>query len=258
MGGGESGPCSDMPAFANADGTISGEVRFETEEEARHALPLLDGSEIQGMKIAVSLDHSARNATKLFITGLPAGMHWQALKEHCLQAGGKIAFVAVQGGKGKGGPSGSCFNHGPGLTFGEVRFESAEHARNAMQVMNGSRLGGSQIWIQPDPYSKDSAKLIVHDIPTTVMWQELKDHFSQCGPVAFANVHNPFKGGKKGSFCDKGFDHRYDKGYGKGYDKGGYDKGYCKGYDRCFDKGYDKGYGHHGGYSYGGGMKGGW
>eukprot|EP00933_Yihiella_yeosuensis_P081193 TRINITY_DN94754_c0_g1_i1.p1 TRINITY_DN94754_c0_g1~~TRINITY_DN94754_c0_g1_i1.p1 ORF type:complete len:566 (+),score=132.85 TRINITY_DN94754_c0_g1_i1:66-1700(+) len=82
---------------------------------------------------------------------------------------------------------------------GEVRFESPQSAMNAKQTLDGSLLGGQSIKVMLDANSQDGTKILVFDLPPTVEWQELKDHFSQCGTVAFANTGNQrAKGAGKG------------------------------------------------------------
>merc|ERR1719181_1897688 len=72
------------------------------------------------------------------------------------------------------------------------------HAQNAVAVLNGSNLGGQKIRVGADPMSKDGSKLIVHNIPGGMEWQEVKAHFEAIGPVAFCDcsVGGKGKGGK--------------------------------------------------------------
>mmetsp|Transcript_97595 Transcript_97595/g.271522 ORF Transcript_97595/g.271522 Transcript_97595/m.271522 type:complete len:545 (+) Transcript_97595:100-1734(+) len=157
-----------------------GEVRYETPEEAQQAVSVLNGSVIEGATISAMLDQSSKDNSKLIITGLPSGLQWQELKDHCAQ-GGRVAYVNVKQGPPLTGAFGDQME-------GEVRFDAAEHAQTAMQKLNGSVLGGRQIWIRADPNSKDHTRLIVTGFPQSIQWQELKDHFSSIGTVAFAQV----------------------------------------------------------------------
>merc|ERR1719253_1069954 len=75
-----------------------------------------------------------------------------------------------------------------GALIGEVRYENPLHAQQAMQMLNGSLLGGAQISVMASPGSQDGTKLLVQGIPAGAEWQELKDHFGTIGPVAFAQT----------------------------------------------------------------------
>merc|ERR1712113_330284 len=54
--------------------------------------------------------------------------------------------------------------------------------------LNGTLLGGSQISVVAAPNSQDGSKLRVHGVPPGMQWQDVKDHFSTIGTVAFCNV----------------------------------------------------------------------
>jgi len=135
----------------------------------------------------------------------------------------------------------------PGVQLcGEVRFENAEDARTAMKSLNGSTVGGSQIYIQPDPRSQDGAKLIVHGVPAGIEWQELKDHFAPIGEVAFCQIRQP----PQNNGCMMG----------KGKSGGGKCWGSYAGFGGCGGFGSFggfSGFGSYGGYSKGKGSKGG-
>lgn len=80
-----------------------------------------------------------------------------------------------------------------GGVVGEVRFDTKGATMKALNMMNGKPLNGSPLELQLDPSSKDGCKLIVGGIPEGIEWQELKDHFSAVGTVAFTNI----KGGNR-------------------------------------------------------------
>ncbi|CAE8616326.1 unnamed protein product [Polarella glacialis] len=202
--------------------TSTGEVRFETMEEAESALEALDNGMLQGSRITLTSDPNSKDGTKLFVSGIPSGTEWQELKDFCQQAG-RVAYANVGGkGGGKGGgrgtspgrpPAGGSYREAPSRSApgafpvapgypygppppvmtcqGEVRFSSLEDAQQATARLSGSVLGGSQIWVQPDNSSQDGTRLIVHNIVPGLAWQELKDHFSSIGTVAFAQVKQP-------------------------------------------------------------------
>merc|ERR1740123_1377289 len=96
--------------------------------------------------------------------------------------GGRAGGFGGCGGKGGGGVSTS------GGTVGEVRFDQREAATVAQRALQGSVLNGASLQIHFDPSSQDQTKLQVMGITPGTSWKELKDHFSQAGQVAFANI----------------------------------------------------------------------
>merc|ERR1719507_1513366 len=99
----------------------------------------------------------------------------------------------MKGGKGasSGGGGGACKGSG-GPQVAEVRFHDPSHAQAAVQFLNGSSLNGTSISVEWDASSKDGSKLQVSNIPAGVRWEQVKEHFQQCGEVAFAG----YKDGK--------------------------------------------------------------
>lgn len=187
-----------------------GEVRYESAYLAQQALEALQGCEMEeGRELSLTIDPHSKDGSKLIVSGVPAGIGWQELKDFLQQAGPPVTYCGLA-------------SADPRQYVGEVRYESAEHAQAAMQALNGSMLLGSQIFIMSAPDSQDGTKLMVKGFAPGTQWQELKDHFGQIGPVAFAAVHqkhsqdfwqNPMlgvtaamgsgggkKGGKKGGF----------------------------------------------------------
>merc|ERR1719491_2760848 len=81
---------------------------------------------------------------------------------------------------------------------GEIRYDDPMHAQMAVSDLNGSTFSGSTITVRLDTKSKDGTKLVVEGVPSGTEWQELKDHFSQMGTVAFAGVKGAAKGNGKG------------------------------------------------------------
>lgn len=154
---------------------LTGEVRFDTAELAEQALQL-DGSELDGHDIGVSVDPHSQDATKLHVKGLPPGCRWQELKDHFSQMGTAPVYADVNS-----AASGAC--------IGEVRYDVLAHAKMALQQLNGSTLGEATIWVMTAPGSVDGSKLVVQGLTPGTQWQELKDHFSRIGQVAFAAVH---------------------------------------------------------------------
>mmetsp|Transcript_105227 Transcript_105227/g.285753 ORF Transcript_105227/g.285753 Transcript_105227/m.285753 type:complete len:430 (-) Transcript_105227:58-1347(-) len=174
-------------------GPSIGEVRMSTAEEALLATQLLNGSQLGGGTIQVTMHANSTDNTKLAVTGIPAGVSWQDLKDFFKQCGTVMHADTAQAGHGGGGQH-------PGT--GEVRYDDPQQAMLALQALNGSQLGSSQIFLALDPGSTDMSKLTVTGIAPGIGWQELKDHFSSMGVVAFADVHKG--GGKWGGGKGKG------------------------------------------------------
>lgn len=168
-----------------------GEIRFETADEAKQAVTVLNGSTLMGAEITVKQHPTSKDGTKLQVFGIPPQCQWQELKDAFAKVGTVVFADVVQSQRLP-----------PGMKIeGEVRYDDPAHAQTAMTSLNGSFLGGCQIFIELDPKSSDGAKIIVHGLLPNIGWQELKDHFSPVGTVAFAQIHT--KGGFKG--IGKGF-----------------------------------------------------
>jgi len=167
------------------------EVRYESPEDAQRAVEVLDGSELEGVKVSVMLDQTSKDGSKVLVTQLPAGVQWQTVKDHCSQ-GGQVAYVKVRQPVNHGAPKSSSGAEG------EVRFESPSDTAVALKQLHGSWLGNRQIWLTLDPSSKDQTRLLVSGIAPFIQWQELKDHFSCIGSVAFAQVKSEAGGFHQG------------------------------------------------------------
>ena len=68
--------------------------------------------------------------------------------------------------------------------IGEVHMGTGEEAMQAVQVLNGSQLGGATIEVK----MHEETKLAITGIPTGVSLQNLEDHFGQCGTVKHADT----------------------------------------------------------------------
>jgi len=182
------GQCGKV-AFANtkSETPAIGAVRYETAEEAANAMELLVGAQMESSTIEVKLHAGSTDKTKLQVFGLPPGTEWQELKDFFGQSG-KVIFAEVLS---------NPFDTGAGLV-GELRYDDPSIAQQAVDVLNGSKLGGVEITVILDKTSTDGSKLVVKGIPPGIEWQELKDHFASLGKVAFANVKGAGKGKGKG------------------------------------------------------------
>ncbi|CAK0800673.1 unnamed protein product [Prorocentrum cordatum] len=160
-----------------------GQIRMSTAAEAEKALQLLNGSQLMGSVLEVKLHSGSTDATKLHVSGIPAGAAWQELKDHFASCGTVLHSETTP--------------IIPGQEFtGEVRFEDPQHAQLALKTLNGSRIGASQIFISLDQNSTDKTKLVVTGLSPGTEWKELKDHFASMGTVAHADVHKSKNGGK--------------------------------------------------------------
>lgn len=90
--------------------------------------------------------------------------------------------------KGKDGKGITTMLRDDSVTVGEVRYCIPSHAKVAVQRFNGKALYGSKLTVELDPKSSDQSKVLIHGIPDEAQWQEVKDHFSKVGEVAFAEV----------------------------------------------------------------------
>lgn len=162
-----------------------GEVRYEDAAAAQHALNYDD---FHGHPVTIKADQTSVDGTKVLVLGLPGTCQWQELKDF-MGAAGPVAFVQVRQLSLEGvGPATASLAVGPAsLAVGQVRFENPADALEA-SANDGSWIAGHQVSVQLDPSSHDLSKLIVQGLPATFRWQELKDHFSQFGPVAFAQM----------------------------------------------------------------------
>mmetsp|Transcript_108702 Transcript_108702/g.307438 ORF Transcript_108702/g.307438 Transcript_108702/m.307438 type:complete len:445 (-) Transcript_108702:203-1537(-) len=212
----------------DSEGVI-GEVRFEKDEDASRALAELNGSTVENSPITVEPDEV--NAKKIIVRGLPLHIEWQELKDHCATIGA-VAFVKVwPPSPGKFGQVVERSQPVPGTSVGEVRYDSTSDARQAMLLLDGTNLHGYQLSLQMDNSSKDGTKLIVYGLAPGIQWQEIKDHFSQVGTVAFANITGVLPGGGQGAY-QGGFDPSFGSpwgvpcfGYGCGFQPAGFAKG---------------------------------
>lgn len=170
------------------------EVRFQTPTEAQYAMGL-NGRELHGVRLELELDDASKDMTKVLVHGLPHNVSWQAVKQFFSQAG----TVVYTGFLGPGGKTRRAMLRGNGV--GEVRFSTSAEAQYATQTLNGSVLMGEKVTVEPDPASADNTKVLVHGVPQSAEWQELKDHFTQAGSVVYAGFlqkGGPGKGGGKG------------------------------------------------------------
>lgn len=158
-----------------------GTVKYQSADEAMQAVAFLNGSTMQGAPGPLQVSQHPNDPTKLKVVGLPPGCERIDLQTYFSQAG-QVWQAEIVGAL----PEGI-------VLVGEVRYDNASLAQNAMQSLNGSDLGGSAICIDVDINSPNGTRLHVTNIPTSIQWQELKDHFSHAGHVAFVQIHQVAK-----------------------------------------------------------------
>jgi len=161
---------------------ITGQVRFDTPEKAQAAVALA-GTVLEGHEIAIKLHAGSKDRTKVQVFNIPSHLEWQELKDFFVQKGITPVFCET------------CSSESTGA---EVRYDDPQHAQDAVNALDGGILGGAEIRVAVDQTSTDGSKLIVTNVPAGIEWQELKDHFGQCGTVAFVKTRD--KGAGKGRF----------------------------------------------------------
>lgn len=217
--------------------TVCGEIRYENPEHAAQAVAMLDGSLFSGVTIGVAIDGLCKDNSRVIVSKLSEDASWQDLKDH-FQTIGPVAYSGIRrpwgdkskgkGFKGKGFKGEMDFFGGLGAMpmafggeigfLGEIRFDSPLPAQQAVATLDGSNLKGCPIQVQIDPSTPGGSKLLVANLAPNTAWQDLKDHFSSCGPVAYATIHSgpglPPLGNPEVMMMpmDKGF-----KGKGKGF-----------------------------------------
>jgi len=184
-----------------------GEVCFTLPASVHKAMETLDGSLLGGSILSVKQTLTCEDERTVIVYGLPQGIRQQQLKDHFAKVA-PVQSVSVSSsphsGAGKSNFKGACRSHGGTLTalgveveydstgmLGEVRYDDPQHAQRAINDLHGSIIRETTISVEPDVCSVDGTKLVVKGLPLDINWQELKDHFSLAGTVAFANIRPP-------------------------------------------------------------------
>ena len=140
---------------------------------------------------------------KLYVGNLSWDVTWQDLKDHFKQCGNVVRADVVDGpdGRSKG--------------YGLVEYSDWRDANRAMTTLNDTVINGRQIFVREDRESGVNSnansnanssqqgvgrvnKLYVGNLSWDVTWQDLKDHFKQCGNVVRADVVDGPDGRSKG------------------------------------------------------------
>lgn len=146
---------------------------------------------------------TVRVAKRVYVGNLSWQVSWQDLKDHFRQAGEVVyADVMTEGGQSGHGRSKGC---------GIVEFSKPSEAKWAIENLNETEIAGRNIFIREDREDRDLAsggkggapkggafggkggggngsKLYVGNLSWSTSWQDLKDVFSECGPVNFAEI----------------------------------------------------------------------
>jgi RNA recognition motif-containing protein len=198
-----------------------GIVEFATAEEASNAVATLNDSELMGRQIFVREDREAEKAAdasskRVYVGNLAYGVAWQDLKDHMRDAG-DVQYAEVM-----------MMNDGRSKGCGIVEFVTAEAAKNAIETMNDTELGGRQIFVREDREQKvagggggggqhggqhhgggggwnrvgggggagggrnnnhwGNVSVYVGNLAYETTWQELKDHMRRVGNIDKVNT----------------------------------------------------------------------
>jgi len=69
-----------------------------------------------------------------------------------------------------------------------VRFETAEHGKEALATLNGYDFWGSTLTCHHDLEGRDPTKVHVYGFPADLQWDEVKEFCEQVGTVAFCEL----------------------------------------------------------------------
>jgi len=159
-------------------------------------------------------------ARRIYVGNLAWETNWQDLKTHFANVG-NVVFADVTrdaNGRSKG--------------WGVVEFETSVQAADAINTMNESSLGGRSVIVREEREDKElkdhlgdrgggrddtkrnrparhenhghgdlssiGRRLFVGNLSWQVSWQEMKDHFKQCGMVVYADIMKDSTGRSKG------------------------------------------------------------
>ncbi|XRB13561.1 RRM domain-containing protein [Pseudoscourfieldia marina] len=145
-----------------------GIVEFETPEQALNAVGKFNGTELAGLNIIVREDREDRD-----------------LKDYNRQNGvesTKRPPKKERGGGGGGGGGGGEAGGGGGSDGNAAPRERKPRPEQPPAVPGEEQCSGLQV--------------VVHNLPWSVTWQQLKDHFASCGSVDRADIQQDNRTGK--------------------------------------------------------------
>lgn len=151
------------------------EILFTDSDGAEDAVEMLDGSTLKGRTIQVTqnaVSYVDGMLSKVNVQGIGYDTTQDEVREHFSQAGVVRTVRSMKD-----------------TRYGEVRFADADQAWNAKAELDGTELLGKKIRVELDASTDNLDKVLVHGLTNAVAWQELADHFKECGEVRFCTVH---------------------------------------------------------------------
>jgi len=226
----EAGNVAHVEILENRDGRSKGcgIVEYEDSAGASRALRDLDGTTLMGRELFVQPDerdgggggdggkrsggggthtrsHHDERDCRVFVGNLSYETSWQTLKDFMRKAGNVARADILEGPDGR---SKGC---------GIVEYEDPRGADRARRELNEGTLGGRTVYVQEDRGpndgdggnrgggggggrggGEDDCQLYVGNLSWETKWQDLKDHFKQCGDVQRAEVMEGSDGRSKG------------------------------------------------------------
>jgi len=130
------------PAYVDTTNRVpptTAELRYDDPAHAHQALGMLQGSVISGQALTLALDESGEKLT-IMVSGVPAGIEWQDLKDHFNQVGA-VGYCEVHGPKAFGSKKGE----------GKGEFGKGDFGAGAMGCMKGQgKPLGNGLMVQPN------------------------------------------------------------------------------------------------------------
>jgi len=123
---------------------------------------------------------------RLYVGNLNYRTSWQDLKDHFKTVGNVVYANVLKDYRGSKG----C---------GIVEFSTAQEAQQAIKDLNDTTLDGRKIFVREDREEERShSQIFVGNLSYGTSWQDLKDLFSQIGPIRHADVLRDYQGRSKG------------------------------------------------------------
>lgn len=193
-----------------------GLVRFADARDAAAACRRMDAEDWMGRRLEVRpdkketdkaprhSDHRDADSNQIYVGNLSYDTSWQNLKDFVRETCGTGDTVHVEVIEGSDGRS---------KGYGIVKFSSAREASRAIRQLDEKELQGRQLHVRADRGvggDKTSARvasgrsgdegcqLFVKNLSFDTKWQDLKDHFRQCGQVEHTEVMERPDGSSKG------------------------------------------------------------